>query len=193
MEFNSYKLGHSYYSAWYGKKQKQNLNLLTLEGNESPFPFQKGWVRCAAVKGTGKKFSARQNSFLYSGGCSVWTNEHGQRPLVHCLWTLLWKVNNLMNEQFKHILNLYFNIVYIMLPFVNYSYLTACWIKFYAVRNRSSWNTCLLFGCFSSNKWITVASVKKERIICIRKCSKKYNVIQYWKGDVWIFKIGLDL
>lgn len=34
------------------KKQKRNLDLLTLEGNEGL--SQKGWARCAAVKGTGK-------------------------------------------------------------------------------------------------------------------------------------------
>lgn len=45
---------HWYFSAWNGKSQKQSLNLLTLERNASPSPSQKGWVRCAAIKGTWK-------------------------------------------------------------------------------------------------------------------------------------------
>lgn len=42
--------------AW--KRRNPSLDLLTLEGGESP--PQKNWVSCAAIKGTGKYFSVIQ-------------------------------------------------------------------------------------------------------------------------------------
>lgn len=109
------------------KKQKQSLNLLTLGGSKSPSPSQKGWGRCAAIKEQGNNALSSKSHFC-TRGCFVWTNECGWRLQDHCLWDLVWRVNNLMNEQFKHLLYLFFNLVYRTLPFRNYTYLTACWI-----------------------------------------------------------------
>lgn len=96
-----------------------------------------------------------------------------------------------MNEQFKNILYLSFNLLYRMLPFLNCTYLTACWIKSYAVHTAA---IEILACCVAASQTINELQLHLWRKKpYIRKCSKKHNSIQNWKGFVWIFAIGLDL